>query len=443
MNLGPFDQPLWLVALLAIPPLLVVTSYRVGWLATLLVFLWADSSMLFAEEPRQPRVRVAVLGLLLLQGLLRLRGRGRAEMPPRPALLLFALAAISLLWTETRKYSAANVVWLGMLGLATFGQLARLGTTPKQVERTAQAAVTLLLLVILVGFVPWLRADTWTLSGRLRGFFNNPNGLGITCALAAPWIVLRALERPGPRQVAWGAVVGALGLLALLSGSRTGLGGLVVGVATTLFLRSPSRSLAAGALLGVAISLASLAGTEVDLEEGAVGTLARTQTLSRLSGRLERWEHGLERWRQAPVLGAGFKASWQYEAADVRDDTSMEVTASGTNFHSQLVETMVDLGAVGALLLLALLWTLGSRARKLGRRRDRPEIAGPGAAFAGTFTAAALDSLFHNWILTPGSPYALVLWSLVALCCRLDRLAAGGAPAPPVPVPAQPIGAST
>ena len=87
MNLGPFDQPLWLVALLAIPPLLVVTSYRVGWLATLLVFLRADSSMLFAEEPRQPRVRVAVLGLLLLQGLLRLRGRGRAEMPPRPALL--------------------------------------------------------------------------------------------------------------------------------------------------------------------------------------------------------------------------------------------------------------------------------------------------------------------------------------------------------------------
>ena len=450
MSLGFFDQPLWplwTLALLAIPALLVVTPFRVGWLAAILVFAWADSSMWGAEEPRQARVRIAILGLLLVQGMVRLRGAGRAEMPPRPALLLLALATISLLWTETRLYSSANVVWLALLGAVAFGQVARLGTTPRNVERTVQSAVSLLLALLVIGFVPWLRADTLLLSGRLRGFFNNPNGLGITCALVAPWIVLRATEgRVGTRPVWWG-VLGALALLALLSGSRTGLGGLVVGVATTMFLRSPSRLFAVVALLGVVTALASLVGRDVDLEDGAVGNLTRTQTLSRLSGRLERWEAGLDRWRQAPVLGNGFKASWQYEAAEVRegDSTTVAVTAAGTNFHSQLVETLVDLGLVGAILYLALLASLWRRARRLALRRDAPEIAGPGAAFAGTFVAAGLDSFFHNWILTPGSPYALVLWSLVALCCRLGRLAPSPPLSPEDSVPLarpQPIGAT-
>jgi hypothetical protein len=65
----------------------------------------------------------------------------------------------------------------------------------------------------------------------------------------------------------------------------------------------------------------------------------------------------------------------------------------------------------------------------------------------GTFIAVALDSFFHNWLTTPGSPYALLFWSLCALSFRLEALARPPraeralAPTPPpprarVPVPA-------
>ena len=51
-----------------------------------------------------------------------------------------------------------------------------------------------------------------------------------------------------------------------------------------------------------------------------------------------------------------------------------------------------------------------------------------------------MDSFFHNWLLTPGSPYALLYWCLVGLGLRLETLDrdAGrpGAPAERSPRPA-------
>ena len=158
---------------------------------------------------------------------------------------------------------------------------------------------------------------------------------------------------------------------------------------------------------------------------------ARTDTVARISGRLERWEAGLERFREAPLLGHGFRSSFGYgTASSVDPDAPVEVTTSGTNYHSQHVETLVDLGAVGEALFLLVLFGAFRRARRVAGRRDEPEVAGVGAALAGAIAAATIDSFFHNWFFAV-SPYAFLFWSFVGLAAGLDANRPGAVVAPP------------
>ena len=108
--------------------------------------------------------------------------------------------------------------------------------------------------------------------------------------------------------------------LAFLSGSRTGFGGVVAGVSVTLFVRHPSRYLAGAATLGAVAAIATLAGGDVELDEGATGNLIRGQSISRLSGRLDRWATGLEMWRESPILGKGFMTSRKLQFVETRED---------------------------------------------------------------------------------------------------------------------------
>lgn len=437
------QHPASLLAVLALPLLLVVVPWRVGWVGTLVVLAWADSAMPAADLPRKIAVRAAVLVLLFAQGLVRLRGRGRGAPPPVPVLAFLALALVSTAWSETPVPTLGHAGLLTLVVVVAFSHVARHGASGPTATATMESAAVAMLALVALGLVPFGRGEPLFVAGRLRGFFSNANGLGITCALLAPWAVLRAARTTGvARAVAVAVVVGLAGL-AFLSGSRTGFGGLVLGCSVTLFLRQPSRSLAVAIFCGVAIALASLAGGgDVDLEEGAVGQFARAETVSRLSGRLDRWQEGIERFEESPALGHGFKASWRYEAPDEADAQAGAVTASGTNYHSQHVETLVDLGAVGEVLFLAVLWSAWRRARAVARRRDDVVSARFGAAAAGTLAAAALDSFFHNWLLTAGSPYAFFVWSLVATTARLSGVVApSGAPRPlaaPVAVPGVP-----
>jgi O-antigen ligase len=354
---------------------------------------------------------------------------------------LIVLTSFSTFWSDTRFPTAANAGALGLLLVTCFSFVARYAPSARTTTETVERAAGLVILLVVVGLVPRLHPDEMSIAGRLRGFFSNANGLGISCALIAPWVAVRVTRTTrGQRFLGIVALVALTGL-AFFSGSRTGLGGLIVGTATTLFLRRPSRFLLVAVLGGIGLSIATLAGgRDIDLDEGAVGNLARTQTVGRLSGRLARWEEGIERFAEAPLLGHGFKSSWGYEATDSREaGEAISLTAAGTNYHSQHIETLVDLGIVGEAILLLVLGGAWHRARWLARRRDDDALAGAGAAFAGTFVAAALDSFFHNWLFTAGSPYAFFFWSLFAMCLSLHRLAQAPASLPAV-VPSPPAG---
>jgi O-antigen ligase len=263
--------------------------------------------------------------------------------------------------------------------------------------------------------------------------------MGLATALVAPWALVFAWGREGAvRAVAYATVL-ALVVLCFLSGSRTGFGGLVVALATTTFLRQPSRFVLGVGFAGLALALVAVAGGgDLDVDDRA-GHLVREESLSRFSGRLARWEDGVRRFAQRPLAGEGYGASRDVEIGVFRDGAgkaSLENRPHGTNYHSQHVETAVDLGLPGLGLLWALLFVVGRRLKRLAREAPDPRVRAAGGAMFGTFLAVALDSFFHNWLLTPGSPYALLFWSLTAVAFRLERV---GRPVPaPLPAPPPP-----
>jgi O-antigen ligase len=418
------ENPGLLVLAFAAVTAVLLSPFRAGWLVAILAFYWADSAMPGAETARRTWFRIAVLLLVGLHGAIRLRGRGTSEPPPTALLLLVLLAAVSLLWAEPFGYPAASAALLVVVLAILFGLVSRLAYSPQGGVRVMRRVVGVVLAVIAVGLIPWGRTEGLFVegTGRLRGFFSNPNGLGITCALCAPWVAVGASRASGRRRAAAWTLLAALVVLSFLSGSRTGFGGVVMGSAVALFVRHPSKALAGIAAFGLLVGLATAVSGGIDLEEGAAGNLVRGQTIARISGRLERWELGLEMWRENPVLGAGYMTSRRIRFVEARDDVSEgpDVAGQGVNFHSQYVETLVDQGVVGELLLLALGVTLFRRGRRLARADD-PDAAALGASWLGLFAAVALDSFFHNWILTPGSPYGLVFWSATAVVARVER----------------------
>ncbi len=423
------ENPLLLALLLAAPVLVLVAPFRTGWLLALVVFAWADSSMPLVEFARKPWVRFAVLLLVAFHGAVRLRGRGRGARPPTAAYLLFAFCVVSLLWADPFDYPAGSTVFLGLLWTVLFALVARLAPTSGAAASTVNRIASVLLVLFAIGLVPFGRAEGIVVegTGRLRGFFNNPNGLGITCAIIAPFVAIAATRARGSRRAWRWTLVGVLAVLAFLSGSRTGVGGVMAGVSVALFVRHPSKYLMGVAAIGTLAAAATLARGDIDLEEGATGNLIRGQTISRLSGRLDRWRAGVEMWRESPVLGKGFMTSRKIQFVEMRDDgstasASPDTAGQGINFHSQWVETLVDLGVVGTALLLALGLSLRKVARRLAHTTVDPGGAAFGAAYLGTLTAVTLDSFFHNWVLTPGSPFALLFWSLTAIALRLDQL---------------------
>src|SRR5690606_27919912 len=135
---------------------------------------------------------------------------------------------------------AASFVLFTVIGHAF---VARYGANGPMARATVDRVLAVMLGLIVLGFVPALRVDPLVVSGRVRGFFGNPNGLGLTCALLAPFAALAFARAAGARRVAAGALLLAMLGLAFVSGSRTGFGGVVLGVATTWFLLHPSRFL--------------------------------------------------------------------------------------------------------------------------------------------------------------------------------------------------------
>jgi O-antigen ligase len=272
---------------------------------------------------------------------------------------------------------------------------------------------------------------TW--SSRLGGVGSyDPNDLGLFTVCTIPLCVY--LLRRGAGRLERLAGIGAVMLLfigTVQSGSRGGfLALIVIGVYGLLGLDAIRRSKRL-AVTVVAAALLVVAGGDQYWQR--MQTILHPQEDYNWlghseSGRIEVWMRGLGYMVRHPVLGVGID---QFNAAEgtmapqaARQDLGIGFKWSGP--HSSYVQIGAELGVMGLVLFLALLWRAFREARRIGRTAAAPGDRLLGQAFGGMVVGYVVGGAFL------GQAYAPYLYFSLGLLIGLSRVVARDAAITPL-----------
>lgn len=243
-------------------------------------------------------------------------------------------------------------------------------------------AIRLLTLVLLglvglslangaLGFLP----PAWEHNGALLGMFTQKNGMGKTVVLAALAGIALCWQQ-GWRS---GALALYAGLIPVVLMTRSAGAVLTFAVAAALFPLLAARRLPAGLKAQILCLCAALAALWLLAYVATGGSpradlLALTGKSQTLTGRLDIWKLGLDRWQEDWLFGIGFRSFWVYDTYAVRR-IHAGIEDGLYWFHNIYVDILVAGGLVGALVCALMLAVLMCRAFGWYGRDTGPQAA--------------------------------------------------------------------
>lgn len=293
--------------------------------------------------------------LHLISGLVALTSRSVRATPLAIALGVGALIVVSAAWSVSGMDSlvygtmaAGNIVIACVLAAEySLKQIAHLLLRVLSVLVVAGMVLALLGYDQVLDYDPHARTNF--LGGEpIRAFFQHRIMAGF---YAASGTVLAICLLRGLRRA---LSVGTFALFALLAGSATGV--LLVAAAVVLvpIARLVVPKVPLGGLLAVGVPLGVVVGAAA--WQAWVPVLELVGRDPTLTGRTLLWEWGIQAIAERPVLGWGFAGYFNSPYGDlpslyVPEFANYEIS----HFHNSYIQTAVDLGVVGLLILLAVL----------------------------------------------------------------------------------------
>lgn len=298
----------------------------------------------------------------------------------------FFLHAPLPLWiTDPRVSSWKNYVEMFLLALVV----------ASAIKEKRQVQILLLLMAISVLLVN--RSYYSTLSGRDFSHFSygvrdagplgyaGVNGLAAFEAMAASFLLgMFSFTKKIYLKIAIMLVVVTCCYCLLYSFSRGGYVGLLVGMVAAGLLKSRWLLVAAvvlvvgwQTLLPVAVQQRITMTTE-DAQEGQ-------QFDSSTQQRIELWKDAMDLFKRNPITGAGFDTySHLGRVGDYRDT------------HNYYLKVLAEMGVVGLLLFLVLLWKLLRAGARLFFRAPDPFWRGIGLGFTALLASAIIMNFFGD-----------------------------------------------
>jgi exopolysaccharide production protein ExoQ len=284
------------------------------------------------------------------------------------------LACLSVFWSQAPGVSARAAIQLATHILCAFIAARTIGIR----TLTLGTLVGISLVVLYSLAFGSYNYDPFDGDFSFSGAFASKNLLGFFCSIGiyfafACIFVLReralwcglALICAGLAGYALIASHSATALITTIAAllDLIGLGGL------TPFPPRTRKTLAIfGILVGIGMAAAAMALGGFDFILAAFG---KNTTLT---GRTYLWSQGLAAAANTPLLGVGYQAYWVQGFPDAeRLWAEFYITArTGFHFHNTYIETLVELGAIGVLLLAIVLirTSAGFLMRFLGNRND-------------------------------------------------------------------------
>ncbi len=335
---------------------------------------------------------------------------GKALVHMGPIFALPILFMLSTIWSDAPEQTLRAALQMLFTFIAAIAICRRL--TASQI-----------ILILFVSSVAILLLATTTVYRSIGsglpflGPFASKNAMGYAAVLhlaLAMAVLFDSAQRWIWRIAAVVSIPLALGLLALTqsAGGTASSATFVVLFLTLGLLGKLPLPLRLG-LIALGSALAVVAAVFASDIANAVSTF-RQEVLHKdatLTGRTYLWDYAAGLIRQRPMLGHGYYAFWRQGNVEAEGLWRWGGIASrsGFNFHSAVVETNVDLGLVGVIVLL------GSCVVVLGAAVYR-QITSPSVPLA--FLAALIIVLYFRSYAESGliAPFTLstVLWVITA-----------------------------
>ncbi|GEM_PF-1463448 len=238
----------------------------------------------------------------------------------------------------------------------------------------------------------------------IRGFFNHK----ITASLYATLGVIACLAcyRNSKRVLS----MLCLGFFVILTGSSTGLVIFPTSIALFYLLNFIRRVRGEKAARGVALAgiiaasvIVGVLSANIDI---ILASLGRDPTLT---GRTLLWEWGMQTWMQRPALGWGFNGYFNGpNASAISDAIKSFENYNVPHFHQSYIQTAVDLGVPGLLILAAVQFSIVTRAW----HRMRSNIPDAGAETLTLMSVIFIASLTMFIFITYNHFVTLIMFTL-------------------------------
>jgi O-antigen ligase len=367
--------------------------------------------------------RWAVLGLLVLMAL-------RMKVPPAfktdallgIMVLLFVVdSLLSSTYSDDFTYSFPRAAGFAMLGVGLLRGLAFYLHNNENCVGFFRFHYYIAWLVLLPALVfHFAGFDSFGVSmvmGRYAGAFDNQNMLGVFSALIVPYVVHHwRVEAKTPRQ-RWLdlALLGLIFFGLWISGSRGGLLAAVLAVATYFFVVNAESRLKI-----VAASVCLIGGLTAFPDLGSdLVSFARKETAKKVESsaiteqlyeerRFEIWSAVWPIFWKEKLTGYGFASSHLLAFPNAKDQESAR------HLHNSYLELFGDLGLIGTVLFLLVLYRLAQKGVTLTRRRAPPEERHLYAVFISIFVAGVVNAFFESWLFAAGNLLAIMFWAPVA-----------------------------
>jgi exopolysaccharide production protein ExoQ len=287
------------------------------------------------------------------------------------------LAVLSSFWSDAMSVTMrASIQYMTHIMCAL---IAMRVISIQTLTRGALIGITLVLVYSIVFGIYLFDALDGTYS--FVGAFSSKNQLGFYASLgvifaACSVLVLRQ------RDILWLGVAGVTGLLSayclLASQSATSVittaavVALVIGFLPVGMLSPANRKLVFFALVGVGGVLV-VASLQFGLLDAILGIFGKDTTLT---GRTYLWQQGIEAAKASPIFGVGYQGFWVqgfFDAERLWNDFFI-TSRSGFHFHNTYIETVVENGLVGMVLLgVVLFGSLFGHLRSVLMRNSDPQ----------------------------------------------------------------------
>ncbi len=353
----------------------------------------------------------AVVALLALTGSVRWHGVSRA------AALVIAVVAGSVLWSVRPEATVRELLlWMMYAGITIVIASTLSGATAAR--RVVDGIVIVAGWTCLVAlFNHWGAGNP---AMRWSSTFYWPNPFAGFLLLVVPLELIRTVAAPTRRDaLAHGAMTTLLILSVVLTYSRGAWAALVIALALgAIVFRPPSWRAAVwrGMILAAAVAIAVVLLTANKPQaQSSTGLAARAASIAdtgdtSIQGRLSFWRAGWRIFRDHPLGGTGAGTF-----AAVHPQYQQDVRFYARDVHSVYVQTLAELGLVGAIVLAILLGAFyrvwRTALRSVRNTSERAVVAGIGLGLVAFFAHSGIEM---NWSFPAGPAVAFALLGVVA-----------------------------